>query len=643
MRDGVKLSVHVRRPEVPERVPAILQFTPYRKGPMVSGSAHPLNQLGYATLDVDIRGTGNSEGWNDSIYSDPERQDGHDLIEWAAGQPWCNGSIGVWGISFGAVVALQYAGMAPPHLKAVIARSGTDDPYTEWTNPGGSPRPYIYLNYSTIMAASNFAPPDPAEVGERWAAIWQERLERNVPWGIAFLEHLRDGPFWRDRSLRGRYDRVRCAAYLVDGWADWYHNPLLRTFANLKGSRKVLIGPWSHQWPEHGIPGPRIDFQPEAVRWFDQHLKGLDTGITAEPPVTLFIREHTPPATILLEEKGEFRDELEWPLARARTTPLYFGAAGVLSATASGEGPAGVADTLVYDPRVGVCTGLHGGGPFNTNWAMPLDQRPDEVGSLVYTTPPLEADLEVTGVPRVDLHASSTAPVCLFAAKLCDVAEDGTAVLVTKGFLNVAHRETHAAPSPVPVGEPCQHSFDLLTCAYRFRRGHRLRLMLAHADFLNVWPTPHPCTSSVFRSAARPSRIVLPVVPPRPTPLPAPGLRPSPIPPPTDRSQLEAPEFAISRDLIADTQTMTYKVLYGTHWLNRGSYTVSARDPARTVARGDSRRVLFCQGREIAMDVQCVTTSDLLAIHHTVDLEVTIDGRRHFAKGWRASAPRGHF
>ena len=253
MRDGVKLSAHVHRPDMPGRFPAILNYTPYHKGPL--GGHHPIVEHGYATVTFDIRGTGNSEGWNDSIYSAPERQDGYDMVEWTAARSWCDGNVGMWGISFGAVVAIQTAIAAPPHLKAIIARSGSDDPYTEWTNPGGSPRPYMYLNYSAIMTAFNFSPPDPAEVGERWSAMWQERLEKNVPWGIAFVEHLTDGPFWRDRSLRGKYDRVKCAVYVVDGWADWYATPLLRIFANIKTARRALIGPGRTCSPTRPSPG----------------------------------------------------------------------------------------------------------------------------------------------------------------------------------------------------------------------------------------------------------------------------------------------------------------------------------------------------------------------------------------------------
>src|ERR1041385_6147837 len=324
MRDGVKLSVHVRRPDAPGKFPAILQYTPYGKGPL--RGHHPIVEHGYATVDFDVRGTGNSAGWNDSLYCDAERQDGYDMVEWAAAQPWCNGNVGMWGISYGAVVSLQVAGMAPPHLKAIIARSGTDDLHTEWTNPGNSPRPFIYSTYATIMTARNFAPPDPQEVGARWRQVWQERLDHNVPWGIPFLRDSRDGTFSRDRSLRGKYDRVKCAVFVVEGWADWYSTPLLRTFANLRVPKRALIGPWSHQWPDLGVPGPQIDWLNECLKWFGYWLKGEPTGVMREPPVTLFIREYTPPATILMTDAGSFRCENEWPIARRVETPFYFSA-----------------------------------------------------------------------------------------------------------------------------------------------------------------------------------------------------------------------------------------------------------------------------------------------------------------------------
>ena len=661
MRDGVRLSVHIYRPAAQEKCPAIMLYTPYRKGPL--GAPHPFTKHGYAVVYYDVRGTGDSEGFTTDMYSAPERQDGYDMVEWLASQPWCDGNVGMWGISFGAVVALQMAAAAPPHLKAIIARSGTDDPYIEWTNPGGSPRPYIYGCYAPIMTASNFSPPDPEEVGDRWEQMWAERLEKNVPWGIAFIQNLNDGPFWRARSLRGRYDAVRCAAFVVDGWADWYHTPLLRTFASLTVPRRALIGPWSHQWPDGGIPGPRIDWLREALKWFDRWLKGKDTGVTAEPLVTLFVREYSTPATILMEDRGRFRCENEWPIARTRHTPMYFGAGGVLR-PAPPAGKRG-SDALPYDPRVGACTGMHGGGPFNVNWAMPLDQRPDEVQCLTYTTAPLKKDTEVIGRPRAVLHFSCTAQVTQFAVKLCDVAPDGTSALVTKGFLNAAHRPDaspavcptapHAPhPSPLPLGEgrvraclasplepgkPYVVEVELLTCAYRFRKGHRMRVVVAAADLLNVWPTPQACVNTIYRGTQRPSHIVLPIVPPQEPALPEPDLKPSPQPAPR-REDLEPPGLVVSRDLIADTATVQWSVRYGPRWSNEASFTVSARDPARASMTATASRGAQYGGKDVVVEARCVTASDAEAFRHTVELNITVDGRPHFRKDWSVSVPR---
>ena len=634
MRDGVELAVHVHRPAGAARVPAIVSYTPYRLGPLRPG-AHLIVAAGYATVDFDIRGCGNSGGWNDSIYSDAERADGYAMIEWAAAQPWCNGNVGIWGISFGGVVALQMARAAPPHLKAVIARSGSEDPFVWWTNPGGSPRPYMYSCYAPIMTAANFSPPDPAEVGDQWAALWAERLAHNVPWGLPFIEHLTHDQFWDDRSLRGHYDAVRCPIFVVGGWHDWYHTPLLRTFATLTGPKRGLIGPWSHQWPDGGIPGPRVDWLAEARRWFDHWLKGEDTGVTRDPPLTLFVREFAPPAAIRAVEPGVYRGETAWPPARVRPTTLFLGSAGRLRASperATGSEP------LRHDPRVGVSTGLHGGGPFNVNWAMPLDQREDEAGSLVFTGEPLASDLEVTGEPQVVVTVTPGAPSLQLCAKLCDVAPDGTTALITKGWCNAAWREGWTAPVAVPPGAPLELTVPLLACAYRLAAGHRLRLMLATADLPNVWPTPHAAVHHVRRGGARPSRLMLPVCPPPPKGAPAPSVKVLPEPPCLET--MTPPDYRHTRDLVNDTATLAHTVNYGPNWQHRGEYTVSARDPARTVARASADLATELPGQRIVVKAQCITTSDAAALHHVVTVAITSNDLPHWSRSWSRSVSR---
>lgn len=637
MRDGVELSVHIYRPATNEPVPAVMQYSPYRKGPI--GRPHPIVEHGYAVVAYDVRGTGDSCGFTTDIYSDAERQDGYDMVEWIAKQPWCNGNVGMWGISYGAVVSLQIAMQAPPHLKAIIVRSGTDDVFTEWTNPGGSPRPYMYENYATLMTAYNFAPPHPEECGERWAEIWQEHLEKNVPWGLGFISHLGDGPYWRDRSLRDKYDRIQCPVFVVGGWADWYYTPLLRTFMNVDVPKRALIGPWSHLWPEHAIPGPRIDGLRECLKWFGQWLKGVDTGVMDEPPVTVFVREHVEPSTIIMEDRGEFRCESEWPPARAIETPMYLQVGGRL---ASGPCNAPAPDGDAHEYRaaaIGVAAGMHGGGPFAPSWTMPLDQRADEAYSLAYTTDPLESDVEVMGQPKAILHVSSTADLTMFVVKLCDVAPDGTSALVTKGYLNATHRESHCEPSPLKPGKTYELEIELLACAYRFRAGHRIRVDIASSDFQNVWPTPKSCVNTVYRDADHPSRILLQVVPARDPELPKPDLEPSPHPLPA-RESLSAPEYSVTRDLINETATVRFRAPFGTG-SNSAKFTVSSRNPARATVEADAKIAYQQLGKTIHVEARCLTESDEKAFHHVVDLEIRVNDARHFHKSWAVSVPRG--
>jgi len=627
MRDGVEISAHIYRPAGGEPAPALMMYTPYRKGRL--GAAPPFVGYGYAFVLFDIRGTGDSGGWNDTLYSAAERQDGYDMIEWIATQPWCTGNVGMYGISYGAVVSLQMAMAAPPHLKAIIARSGSDDPYTEWTNPGGQPRTYMHENYGNIMTAFNFSPPDPEVAGEQWGAIWAERLQHNQPWGVSFVDNLQDGPFWRERSLRDNYDKVRCAVYVVDGWADWYFHPLLRIFSKLSAPKRALIGPWSHQFPDAAIPGPRIDWDREMRRWFDYWLKGIDTGIMDEPPVTLFVREYQTPAPMFVEDKGAFRAENAWPLARQVETPLYLGHGELTEAP--GEG----AETLVSDVRAGVATGKHGGGPFNDNWMLPLDQRADELYAVTYTGPVLTEALEVTGVPRAKLRFTCDKEVALFAVKLCDVAPDGTTALVTKGWLNTAHRDSHTELKPLQPGEESAVEVELLSCAYRFAPGHRVRVMIAGADFLNVWPLPHPFTCEILHG----SHIVLPVAPPQSPALPEPALGESPYPLPS-RESLPEPMVTITRDLVSGMQSLYYATQYGRGKDHTARYTVDPDDPARVTLHSTADFHYEYPGRTFDVNAQSTLTSDPAAFHYTTELEIRVNDRLHFQKGWSTSAPR---
>ena len=225
MRDGVELNVRITRPDASGRFPAVLEYNPYRRlGPALPDyrDEYPpvvpyLAERGYVVVQFDVRGTGSSGGFTTDMYSDDERRDGYEMVEWCAAQDWCTGAVGMVGKSYGAVVQWQVAVQAPPHLRAIVVRSGGDDVYTEFSNPGGCIRPWMFEQYGPGMNAMNVAPPDPAFVGLRWAAMWQERLERSAPWSLGYIRNLLAGEYWGSRSLAPGYDRVQCAVLLMDG------------------------------------------------------------------------------------------------------------------------------------------------------------------------------------------------------------------------------------------------------------------------------------------------------------------------------------------------------------------------------------------------------------------------------------------
>src|SRR5262249_46505383 len=176
--------------------------------------------------------------------------------------------------------------------------------------------------------------PDPDLLGPAWSAVWRQRLEHSVPWGNAYLEHLHDDSFWESRLLRGHEEDVRAATFLIGGWCDWYPDDMLRVFSRLRCPKRVLIGPWTHNYPENAWPLPRINDRFECLRWLDKYLKERDTDsdrpVDREPPVTLFVREFTRPEALRREDNGRFMAEADWPSAHAHAETLHLTATGSL-------------------------------------------------------------------------------------------------------------------------------------------------------------------------------------------------------------------------------------------------------------------------------------------------------------------------
>ncbi|MGE6735812.1 CocE/NonD family hydrolase, partial [Streptomyces sp. NPDC059900] len=268
---------------------------------------------GYACVRVDLRGTGDSEGVLKDEYLEQEQTDAEDVLAWLADQPWCDGTTGMMGISWGAFAALQVAARQPESLRAIVIASFTDDRYADDMHYMGGALLSDNLAEAGTMFAYGTMPPDPAVVGDRWRDMWHERMEGTRPWVIEWLRHQRRDDYWRHASVCEDYRAVRCPVLASSGWADGYSNAVTRLLGNLDVPRKGLIGPWSHKFPHLGEPGPAIGYLQEVVRWWDHWLKGVDNGAMEGPMLRTWMQDSVPPSTSYEERPGRWVGEPSWP------------------------------------------------------------------------------------------------------------------------------------------------------------------------------------------------------------------------------------------------------------------------------------------------------------------------------------------
>ena len=646
MADGVRLAATLYVPNGEGPWPAILEALPYRKDDLTSSYRIEyvrLAEAGYVACRVDVRGTGTSEGVAEDEYPEIEQRDMNEVIAWLASQDWCTGNVGMYGTSYSGFNSIQVAMTRPPALKAIIPIYATDDRYADDVHYfGGALKALDLVDYPTYMTGLNALPPVPSLYGDGWREVWEKRVQENEPWLIRWLEEQTFGPYWQHGSLRPDYEAIQAATMIIAGWADGYTNNSLRTMAALTCPKRLILGPWAHASTETSLPGPNVDLLPEMVRWWDRWLKGVDNGVDREPPILLFARRSTKPQPDLGEVRGEWRYEKGWPLDRGRELPLPFG-----NAVAVGR-PASDPDELEVRGDVGWTAWISCAG--HLPYGQPQDQRPDEAWSLVYEWPPLAEELEILGHPRVDVTVTSSAPVAYLSAKLCDVFPDGTSALVTRGLLNLAHRESRERPSPLEPGTPYRVAVELEVTSWAFEPDHRIRLDLAGSDWPNAWPPPAAATLTFERGG---SALILPVVD-GPSPI---GERPV-LTAPTKRQEryesakgnaVDAVVWRIEHGVL-DRQTRAVAESSGTteavgerprfHELYGGTVAVSTADPA--VASAESRSSLTIEWPEATVnsEVRQVVRSDAVAYHLTIELDVTENGTPRWSRRWERRIPR---
>ena len=478
MEDGTRLAARLFLPsELP--APVIVDALPYRMDDLTASYASEYERLcdegGFAVCRLDLRGTGSSEGIALDEYNAQEQADICAVIAWLAEQDWCTGKVGMYGTSWGGFNSLQVAMERPPALHAIVPIYASDDRYTDDVHyMGGILKAIDLVDWVIYMAACNVLPPVPAVYGDGWREEWRRRIEGTPPWLLHWLEEQDDGPYWRHGSLRPDYERIACPTMIVAGWADGYTNIALRAYEAMTCPRRVIIGPWAHASTATSIPGPHIDLVPELIRWFSRWLRDERNGIDEEPPIAIFVRRSTRPAPDLAEMRGEWRSEPTWPAERLR--PSVWRPEGDDDDRIAVRGDVGTAAWIS-------CAG-------KPPWTLPDDQREDDARSLTYDWPPLDEELEILGHPRLRVTVTSPHPVAFLSARLCDVFPDGTSALVSRGVLNLTHRESHAAPKPLEPGVPTPVELELELTSWIFEPGHRLRLALAGSDWPNTWPPP---------------------------------------------------------------------------------------------------------------------------------------------------------
>ena len=598
----VRLAADVFLPCGAPPGPALVALVPYHKDGTAGVSHwvpnHAFAAHGYASVLVDLQGHGGSTGRRRPPLADEEANDGLAAVAWAAAQPWCDGRIGLWGASYGAVTALRTAAHRPAGLGAVVAVIGQADGDRHVFHPGGARGWFTGLGQWALAGLTrDLLPPLHHDAGGRWLELWRERLARDdEPQLLDLVRHGPGDPAWRGRAVG--VEEIAAPTFCIGGWRDLMCEGTIDVYERLRVPRKLLMGPWMHTRPDNAADEP-LDFAGLALRWFDRWLREAPNGIDVEPA-----------ATLRVQGVGGWRDLPGWP-GGGRPLELCLSADGTLvcgEAALAGE-PGGR-----IDPTVGAASGLW--WFTSAGIGLPRDQHDDDARSIGFTGAPVSTALTIVGRPSAELV------VCLdgsdprsVVAKLCDVDADGRSTLICAG--------TTRADGDGLV------KIALAPTAYRLAAGHRLRLTVAGADFPRLWPDPSPGRLSVRCGGDTPSRVTVPVTDGLPgapaTPPGAPPAAPHPL------VMSASPTYSVSRDHVALASTVrvgdagTIRLPGGEATLTHAhevEATVAADRPALARLGASARAVLNGPAGEVVVATRLVVVGHGLA----ASAEVTWDG-----------------
>lgn len=564
MRDGVKLRATLYRPDAEGTFPTLVYRTPYGQESYAEEPVFPLKAAhrGYLVFLVDVRGRYTSDGDFEAYRN--EKHDGHDTIEGAAAHPRSNGLVGSWGGSYPGIVQWLALSQDPPHYATAVPTMTPTSSHHFFFQGGAFNLTWFDWFVPLIVpdlrrrAGDDSGPWDEDEAYEQWVPqrrdwymvrplVGPDLLRRYAPYYYVWLRHPDESEWWRFADVEADFERMRVPVQLVSGWYDNSYGTIGATrgfngmrqragTAEARQKTKLMLGPWTHTSLyvdrtrfgdlEFG-PNAGIDYDEFLLRWFDARLKGIDNGVDDEPPVRIFVMG-----------ENRWRHENEWPPARAETVPMYLHSDGA-AATAGGDGrllraapgdpevpPDAPHDRYVFDPADPIWDErFEDPGPHDQS---DIEARDD---ILVFTSEPLAEDLEVTGAIFADLWVSVDRPDTDLAVMICDVWPDGTSYNLTgpeSGYLRLRYREGYDRQVPLEPGTPTRVRIGNLFTSNLFRKGHRIRVQVTSSRAPHFDPNPNtgreiatetelvPATITLHHDPERPSRILLPVIPPRP-------------------------------------------------------------------------------------------------------------------------------
>ncbi len=566
LRDGTITNVDIFRPDASGSFPALLRRTPYDKSipPVLDIGVDAIRAAmrGYAVVIQDIRGRFSSEGEFYTFVD--EMNDGYDSIEWVAGQPWCNGKVGMYGSSYVGATQWLAAKSMPPSLAAIAPGFTSSDYHEGWAWQGGAFQLGFNLkwtldnltsaNWDNLANRLYLSPrqldilieaKDRVDTGYRYLPMKElPDLEGGMaPYYYDWLDHPEYDDYWERISIEESHSDITVPAFNYGGWYDIFLGGTLKNFTRMRelgGSedarrgQRLAIGPWTHGGTGVSVAGERgfgsqasafgLDMQEQILRYYDYWLKGEDNGVGDERPVKIFIMS-----------ENVWRTEEKWPLERAESVNYYLHSQGRANSLA-GDGRLDAQtpaleeppDVYVYNPIDPVPT--RGGQIISDPGIYPAgvyDQRPIEARHdvLVYTTPPLENYMEVTGPVTVTLYASTSAEDTDFTAKLVDVRPDGYARNLTDGIVRARYRIPKNQADPIQSGQVYEYTIDLWATSNLFWKGHRIRLEISSSNFprfdrntntagpIGGDRTVISALQTIHHDSTYPSHVTLPIVP----------------------------------------------------------------------------------------------------------------------------------